>query len=50
MNIVTQICFVVAFFLVLKAIEYKPEPVFYPACSIGAWVAFLVGVAVWLIK
>jgi hypothetical protein len=49
MHIVTQICLVTAFFLALKAIEYKPQPNFYPVCSIGAWVAFIVGVITWLI-
>jgi hypothetical protein len=44
-----QIFMVIAFFLVLKAIEYKGEAVLYPMCSIGAWVAFFVGIILWLI-
>jgi hypothetical protein len=49
MHIIAQVCLIAAFFLALKAIEYKPEPVLYPVCSNGAWVAFVVGVVTWLL-
>lgn len=49
MPAIALVCFVIAFFVALKAIEYKPEPIFYPVCSVAAWVAFLVGIVMWLI-
>lgn len=42
-------CLLIAFFVELKAIEYKPEPVLYTVCTIAAWVFFLVGMVIWLI-
>jgi hypothetical protein len=50
MNETAIIIFVIAIFVQLKAIEYKPEPGIYPACSIVAWVAFLTGLVVSLIS
>jgi hypothetical protein len=46
---IVLLCFLFAFFVELKAIEYKPQPNIYAACSIAAWVAFIVGLALMLI-
>lgn len=50
MSVVTVVLFIAAIFVQLKALEYKPEPVIYPACSIVAWVLFLTGLVTWLIS
>jgi hypothetical protein len=50
MDLIVQLAFITAFFLVLKAIEYRSVPnSLYRGCSIGAWIAFGVGVIVWLV-
>ena len=50
MDLFTQVFIAVGFFLAIKAVEYSPTPTGpYTFCSIGAWVAFVVGIVLWLI-
>jgi hypothetical protein len=42
------VVFLIAFFVQLKALEYKPEPILYPLLSVFSWLAFGVGIVMWL--
>lgn len=49
MDIVAQVFLAIAFFLVLKSIEYRGEPLWYPAATVASWVTFIVGLIAWLV-
>jgi hypothetical protein len=49
MNEIALVCLVLGFFLELKAIEHRGDPPMYTFTSIGAWVAFAVGMILWLV-